>query len=145
MFAFAQDLGSVTAESQPVVFSIGHIRDPVINYITGNAVLQQRSLYFWSSFSSAAAVVRLNYCCGVLSLADNAQISSFLSDYSSALTRANTFDAKVMADSNKISSDYAAIVSLSIRQAFGAIEITISRDSNGAFDASDIVAFMKGA
>jgi len=117
----------------------------VINYITGNAVLQQRSLYFWSSFSSAAAVVRLNYCCGVLSLADNAQISSFLSDYSSALTRANTFDAKVMADSNKISSDYAAIVSLSIRQAFGAIEITISRDSNGAFDASDIVAFMKGA
>ena len=145
VFAFAQDLGSVNAESQPVIFSVGHIRDPVISYITANAVLQKRSLYFWSKFSNAAAVVGPKYHREMLSLAYEMQISSFLSDYSAALSRANTFDAKVVADSNKISSDYAAITSLSIRQAFGAIEITISKDSNGSFNANDIIVFMKGA
>lgn len=72
------------------------------------------------------------------------QISSFLSDYSSALSRAKTFDAKVQADASAISSDYASIVALSIRQAFGATEITASRNSDGSINTSDILMFMKG-
>jgi len=61
------------------------------------------------------------------------------------LSRANSFDAKLVADSNKVSSDYAAITTLSIRQAFAAIEITISKDNTGAYNANDILVFMKGA
>ena len=43
-----------------------------------------------------------------------------------------------------MSSDYSAIDALSIRQAFSAIEITISKDESGGYDAGDILVFMKG-
>lgn len=72
------------------------------------------------------------------------QISSFLGDFSGALTRSNTFDNQVNSDASKISADYASIVALSIRQALGATEITISKNSNGSFNTSDVVVFMKG-
>ncbi|KAF7790090.1 hypothetical protein EIP86_001040 [Pleurotus ostreatoroseus] len=126
VFAFAHDLGTISQASSPIVVSVGHVRDPAIEYIIANGAIQQRSLYFWSEFSSTAAA-----------------ISSFLGDYSAALTRANAFDAKVQADASKISTDYAAIVALSIRQAFGATEITISKNSNGGFNTDDILMFMK--
>ena len=72
-----------------------------------------------------------------------AQISTFINDYSNALARANAFDAKVKADASAISSDYADIVALSIRQTLGACEITVSKTSSGAFNTSDITTFMK--
>lgn len=49
----------------------------------------------------------------------------------------------VNSDASAISSDYASIVSLSIRQAFGATEITVSKTGN-TFNTSDILMFMKG-
>ena len=71
------------------------------------------------------------------------QISTFVNDYTNALARANAFDAKVKADASAISSDYADIVALSIRQTLGACEITVSKTSSGAFNTSDITTFMK--
>lgn len=73
----------------------------------------------------------------------DAAIAFFLPDYPNALGRANTFDAKVQSDASKISTDYASIVSLSIRQALGACEITISKSSSGAWNTSDIMMFLK--
>jgi hypothetical protein len=67
-----------------------------------------------------------------------------LSDYSSALSRAQAFDNKVLTDASKISADYASVASLSVRQAFGATELTISKKSDGTFNSSDIMMFMKG-
>lgn len=61
-----------------------------------------------------------------------------------AVSRANAFDAKVHADASAISADYASIVALSVRQAFGATEITLSKNSDGSFNTSDIMMFMKG-
>ena len=75
---------------------------------------------------------------------DVLQISSFLGDYTGAVSRAKTFDAKVQADASAISADYASIVALSVRQAFGATEITISKNSHGSFNSSDVLMFMKG-
>lgn len=72
------------------------------------------------------------------------QISSFLGDYSNALSRAQTFDSKVQTDASAISADYASIVALSVRQAFGATEITVSKTTSGSFDTSDVMMFMKG-
>ncbi|KAJ7636292.1 hypothetical protein FB45DRAFT_1055754 [Roridomyces roridus] len=55
VFALAKDFGKVKTGS--VVFSIGHIRDPAVEYVLPNGKMQSRSLYFWSKFSTAAAVV----------------------------------------------------------------------------------------
>ena len=87
------------------------------------------------------------FCCCIRGLPAHRlprQISAFISDYSAAVTRASTFDAKVQSDASKISSDYAGIVAASLRQAFGATEITVSRTSSG-FNTSDVLMFMKGA
>lgn len=46
--------------------------------------------------------------------------------------------------SAKIASNYAGLVSLSIRQAFAATELTVSKTSTGAFNTSDVLLFMKG-
>ncbi|KAH9482400.1 Glutaminase A [Psilocybe cubensis] len=127
VFGLSRDLGTVSsAPTDPVVFSVGHIRDPAINYIVANNGRQARSLYFWSQFASPSAV-----------------ISSFLDDFKNALARAQAFDSKVNSDATKISADYASIVALSIRQALGAIEITVSKNSDGTFNTDDVLVFMK--
>lgn len=54
------------------------------------------------------------------------------------------FDAKVQADASKISADYAAIVSLSIRQAYAATEVTISKNVDGSWNDTNVLIFMKG-
>ncbi|KAH9844227.1 DUF1793-domain-containing protein [Rhodofomes roseus] len=126
VFALAHDLGTVSGTSATVVYAIGHVRDPAIQYIIADNQIQQRNLYFWSRFSSVTDV-----------------LSTFLGDYENALARANAFDAQISSDASSISSDYAEWVALSVRQAFGAIEFTISKDSSGNFNTSDILTFMK--
>ncbi|KAK7695932.1 hypothetical protein QCA50_000571 [Cerrena zonata] len=93
VFGLSRDLGSISSTSSPVVFSIGHVRDPAVQYIVANGALQERSTFFWTKFSSVQDL-----------------ISSFLPAYSSALSRAKAFDAQ---------------------------------DSSGAFNASDVLLFMK--
>ncbi|KAI0036801.1 hypothetical protein K488DRAFT_81789 [Vararia minispora EC-137] len=126
VFGIAHDLGTISGPSSPAVFVVGHARDPAIEYIVSGGAVQSRSSYFWSQFSSGSAAVL-----------------SFLNDYSSALSRAQNFDAKVQSDASKTSSDYAALVALSIRQAFGATEITISKNPDGSFNTDDVLMFMK--
>lgn len=126
VFGLAHDLGTITSATTPVVFSVGHIRDPALTYIIAGGGTQNRNLYFLSKFPTSAAVV-----------------SSFLGDFTAALSRAKTFDGQVQTDASKISADYASVVALSIRQAFAATELTLSKTSTGAFNMSDIILFMK--
>ncbi|KAJ7129539.1 DUF1793-domain-containing protein [Mycena epipterygia] len=126
VFGLSHDLGTVTAATAPVVFSVGHIRDPALEYIIAGGGTQSRSLYFLSECPSATNLIQ-----------------EFLGDFSCALTRAQAFDAQVQADATKISADYAAIVALSIRQAFAATELTLSKTSTGAWNMTDIILFMK--
>lgn len=72
------------------------------------------------------------------------QISFFLGDYSNAIKSAQAFDLKLSTDAIKISEDYASLVPLSIRQALGSIEITVSKDANGTYNTDDVLIFMKG-
>ncbi|PCH41119.1 DUF1793-domain-containing protein [Wolfiporia cocos MD-104 SS10] len=128
VFAFAHDLGNISSLSEPVVISIGFARDPAVEYITAGGAVQHRSSYFWSRYATI----------------DDA-IATFLGDYSNAVMRAKAFDTKVLTDSSQSSMpiNYHSIVLLSIRQAFGGIEITISKDSNGSYNTSDVTAFLK--
>ncbi|KAG8881508.1 hypothetical protein FRB98_004291 [Tulasnella sp. 332] len=127
VFAFAHDLGTVTTTATaPVVYTVGRVRDPAIEYLIANDATQARSSYFWSTYATV-----------------DAAIAAFLPDYANAVTRANTFDVKVNSDASAISADYASIVALSIRQALGATEITISKTSAGAWNTTDIMMFLK--
>ncbi|KZP32941.1 DUF1793-domain-containing protein [Athelia psychrophila] len=126
VFGFAKDLGNVTDATDAAVFSIGLVRDPAIQYIIADGVIQDRSLCFWSAYKTVADA-----------------ISDFLGGYSAALSTANTFDAKVQSDASAISDDYAAIVALSIRQAMGGIELTISKNSDGSWNTNDTLVFLK--
>ncbi|GLB33929.1 putative protein with domain of unknown function (DUF5127) [Lyophyllum shimeji] len=127
VFALAHDLGSVDGNSEPqVVFSVGHVRDPAIKYIVAGGGTQDRHLYFWSQFNSVSSL-----------------ISSFLNDFNNALTRAWSFDVNINSDANKISADYASVVALSVRQAMGSMEITVSKNSDGSFNTNDVIVFMK--
>ncbi|KAF9067643.1 hypothetical protein BDP27DRAFT_1448939 [Rhodocollybia butyracea] len=125
VFAFAASLGMVTSEPQSAVFSVGHVRDPVVHYIQSGDALEDRSYYFWSNYSTVAAA-----------------ISDFLSDYPMALARAETLDQSLQIAAASISSAYADIVALSMRQTFGATELTIS-GSPGAWNTSDVLMFLK--
>lgn len=149
VFAFARDLGTIPAvglPSSPVVFSVGHVRDPVIQYIVAGGGIQMRSSYFFSAYSTVAAAVR---CVPAhLELVLNAedpvfQISAFHDDYLISLATAIALDARVLLDATKISADYAAIVALSVRQVIGATELTVSKNSDGSYNTSDVMLFMK--
>lgn len=60
VFGLAKDLGTVTASgAEPVVFSIGNVRDPAVEYIVADNNTQERNLYFWSQYSNADDAVRL--------------------------------------------------------------------------------------
>jgi len=125
--AFARDVGSVgTTVSQPVVFSIGHLRDPVIQYVTTGNVLQSRVPFYSSQLPTPAAVIKY-----------------FLDDFGNATSQAATLDAKIQSDAVKISAGYAGLVALSIRQVFAATELTISRTSSGSYNTTDLTVFMK--
>lgn len=127
VFSLAKDLGTVTSTpSTPVTFAVGLVRDPAVQYIVENNQIELRSTYFWSAFSTGEAAM-----------------ISFLRDYAAALTSATNFDSKIQTDAGKISPDYSAIVDLSVRQAFAAMEITVAKNADGTFNTGDPLIFMK--
>lgn len=126
VFALASDLGSVSSSTDSLIFAVGHIRDPAISYIIANNGHQARSLYFWSQYSDAASL-----------------IESFLQGYPDAHSQASAFDSQVESDAYAISEDYAGVVALSIRQAMGSMEVTISKSTDGSWNTDDVLVFMK--
>ena len=64
VFGLARDLGTVSPKSATgpaVVFSIGHVRDPAIQYIVAGGQFQDRSSFFFTQYASATAAVRERY------------------------------------------------------------------------------------
>ncbi|KAI7933053.1 hypothetical protein MJO28_017847 [Puccinia striiformis f. sp. tritici] len=118
---------------QPVVFAIGHVRDPYVQSIEkvaggdSQGTMVQKWGYWRSKYSQTSDAINF-----------------FLDDYSKAIQAARDIDKKITDDALRLGgADYVAIVSLSARQALGAMEITIGKDSAGNFDTSDVAAFSK--
>lgn len=65
-----------------------------------------------------------------------------MGDFNDAQQRATDLDERVLADAKAISDDYADLVSLSARQSL-AVDITVSRNSDGGFNTSDVMTFMR--
>ncbi|KAF7783395.1 hypothetical protein Agabi119p4_1419 [Agaricus bisporus var. burnettii] len=73
VFSFAIDLGSITPTTQPdpVVWALGLVRDPLVNYSAGSG-FQSRIGYYWSAYHSIDDV-----------------ISDFLGDFANARVRSH--------------------------------------------------------
>ncbi|KLO07007.1 DUF1793-domain-containing protein [Schizopora paradoxa] len=125
MWGFVVNLGNITEVSSPVVSMVGVIRDPSIQFtqLSGNVAF--RSSYYRLNFSTPLEIV-----------------SFFLNDFNNSMNLAKQLDSQIINDSTDISQSYADLLSLVTRQAMGAIEITISKNVDGSFNSSDIMAFM---
>ncbi|KAL9001934.1 MAG: hypothetical protein Q9188_005106, partial [Gyalolechia gomerana] len=116
--AIAQDLGSV-ASAASVTYAIGYTRDAAVNYL-GNA----RASYYTATYNGSIAAV-----------------DHFLDDYADAEAEASAMDSDI--DSRATSAagaNYSDIVTLSVRQAYGAADLTIPANT---LDTNDVTLFLK--
>lgn len=70
-------------------------------------------------------------------------MEAFVSDFSDASSRMSTLDDEITQSAQSISSEYSDIVSLAARQTFGSLDITVSRGTDGQWNTSDAMIFMK--
>ncbi|KAF7783408.1 hypothetical protein Agabi119p4_1432 [Agaricus bisporus var. burnettii] len=128
VFSFAIDLGLITpsAQPEPVVWALGLVRDPLVNYATEPGSFQLRTGYYWSAYHSIDDV-----------------ISDFLGDFANTRDRGQAFDGGILQEASAISSEYAGILSLVTRQIFASMDITIAADEKGRTSPSDVKIFMK--
>lgn len=59
------------------------------------------------------------------------------------MENAVALDTRIMNDAGKVSTDYADLVALSLRQTMGAIEITSVQNSDGSWKDKDVKIFMR--
>ncbi|KAJ3526138.1 hypothetical protein NMY22_g10284 [Coprinellus aureogranulatus] len=127
VIALAIDLGNIESTASPVVWAIGEVREDLLSTFGASAGIERRRSYFWSQYTT---------------IADG--IEAFLSDFNDARTRAENLDIKLKDDASRISSHYADLVSLSLRQTMGSIEISLPRPGfRQSWNTSDIQAFVR--
>ncbi|KDN52653.1 DUF1793-domain-containing protein [Tilletiaria anomala UBC 951] len=136
-FAFSVNFSAPGAKND-LVFAIGHLRTPYVNYIKpvpgapGKSYQQDRYGYWQTKYPNF-----------------NDAVSFFVNDFAGALAGAMEFDKMIRTDSQNaagggaVGDNYAAITELSVRQAMATIEITVSQDDTGAYNKSDTLIFLK--
>ncbi|EKM54251.1 uncharacterized protein PHACADRAFT_146023 [Phanerochaete carnosa HHB-10118-sp] len=124
VFAISMDLGSVTTTTDAVVWAVGMLRDPAIQAVTASGAPEMRSPY-WRTQGAAQDI-----------------ITSFLQDYSSAVERAEAFDAALAKNASSTSPHLVDLVSIAARQAMAGTELTVG-GSAGSYNTSDVKMFMK--
>ncbi|PBL00335.1 hypothetical protein ARMGADRAFT_915623 [Armillaria gallica] len=124
VLSHAVNLNNITSTTSSVVWAIGLVRDPVIS-LNSTSVISSRSSYFWTAYNTVSDA-----------------IDFFLSDFSDAKQRAIDLDNKIMSDARQISDNYADLVTLAARQTL-AVDITVSKDSEGQWNTLDVMTFMK--
>ena len=68
-----------------------------------------------------------------------------MADFESARGRAQQLDEKILSGANSAvpGQQYSDIISLATRQVFGATQLTIARGSDGKWNTSDVIMFMR--
>lgn len=66
-----------------------------------------------------------------------------MNDFERAQQAADNFDNKLLLAGSAISSDYADLLSLTTRQILGSLDITLALGSDGKWNFSDTMVFMK--
>jgi hypothetical protein len=112
VFAFNLDLGAVRNTTDPLVFSIGHVREPAVSYL-GDALPP-----LWRSYFDSW----------------QAMVGAFHADHADAEQRASMLDQQVTADGRAAASEqYAALCALALRQAYGGTELVSRNGKPWAF------------
>ncbi|KAK0233866.1 hypothetical protein IW262DRAFT_1505074 [Armillaria fumosa] len=124
VLSHAVNLSNITSTASSVVWAIGLVRDPVIS-LNSTSVISNRRSYFWTAYNTISDA-----------------IDFFLFDFSDAKQRAIDLDNRIMSDARQISDNYVDLVTLAARQAL-AVDITVSKDSKGQWNTSDVMTFMK--
>ena len=147
VFAFAHDLGDVGAtQTTPVVYTIGYVRDPLVQLLNIPNINSLRGAYYLTRYSSNSDMVRLSYASCVSGTYTLPKVTALLNDYPNTLARAMNFDNNLTSAAFGVTpqdSSYADILALSVRQMFGNIEITAGLH-NTTYVPTDIMAFMRG-
>ncbi|KLO15800.1 DUF1793-domain-containing protein [Schizopora paradoxa] len=125
-FAMTLDLGSIRSTTESIMWTIGMLRHPSINFTSASGANQLRSSYYWSNFSSIPDL-----------------ISFVLDDFDVARSSADAFDRMIQNVSLSHVAGYTDLLSLASRQIFGTLEITLSNSSDGTWNRSDIMIFSK--
>ena len=116
--AFAQDLGSVSDETS-ATFAIGYVRELAVNYLNTTRTGYYRATY--PDTPSAAA--------------------AFLGDYAAANAESQSLDSTLQSKATAAGgSNYSTIVTLSTRQTYGGLDVTIPGDT---LDTGDLLVFLK--
>ncbi|KAI0040747.1 hypothetical protein FA95DRAFT_1566133 [Auriscalpium vulgare] len=129
-FAMAHDLGNITVTPRSIFWALGNYRDAAVQYNDLNRQTQTRSLYL-----SANSSLLANSMAGL--------VDFVVSDFPSALIRATQLDNSIMNTAFKVSPAYADLISIATRQAYAATELTIAKGSDGSWNQSDVMMFMK--
>ncbi|EGF98815.1 uncharacterized protein MELLADRAFT_50868 [Melampsora larici-populina 98AG31] len=117
-FAFAHNLGKIKAqtsiEDRTVIYSIGHVREPLVQYMTkGDKIIGLQPL--WKTrFNSPIDLVNFH-----------------IKDYHQSRTLSEAWDTQLDQDATRIESqDYADMLKISTRQIFMALEIVWDQDES---------------
>ncbi|GAA6057751.1 hypothetical protein JCM3770_001721 [Rhodotorula araucariae] len=132
VFALAHSFGRVSPASPPehrsALVAIGHVRDPLVQFMTGTAERERVVLLrpVWASAFRDAPDL----------------LSWFLGDFSTAKRMSDEFNAKLYADARAVESqEYAHVVSVSTRQVFMALEAVWDETSDGGRAKDGLVAW----
>ncbi|GAA6061954.1 hypothetical protein JCM10212_001996 [Sporobolomyces blumeae] len=129
VFAFSHDFHSISPKtplaSRSQLLTIGHVRDPVVQYMeAGNKTTPLRPLWR-STFSSTE------------------QLLSFaLGDYPNVVQLGREFNDKLYEDARLVDSqEYAHVVSISTRQIFAALEAIWDESEEGGDSKEGLVTY----
>ncbi|THH15083.1 hypothetical protein EUX98_g9520 [Antrodiella citrinella] len=125
-FAIAVDLGNITQTAQSVVWSLGIVRNPTVAYRTSTGSVVDRAPYFVVQYSDVESA-----------------IDAFLLDSDDARQRAVALDTQILGDSSNTSVTCSSLVSIAARQTLGATELTVANGTDGKWNTSDVMMFMK--
>jgi hypothetical protein len=145
VFAISRDLGTIKATQDPVVWAVGYTTDSAINYADlSGAPPTSRSPYYKTQYPKDDELASIDtISCRDDVFNNKVQIVAFLKDFSQALTRARNLDNKILQAANSVSNNLGNLVSASVAQVFGSMQLTIGSDTHGNLNNSDIMMFMK--
>ncbi|KAF8273701.1 hypothetical protein EI94DRAFT_1715629 [Lactarius quietus] len=129
VFAISRNLDLIHATEDPVVWAVGLTTNPAISYTgVSGASPQQRSLYYKNHYHDTD---------------DTLLIVDFLNNFANASSSAQQLDQKILQGAASVSDLLGDLVSLATAQIYGSTQLTIGIDSNGNYNTSDVMMFMK--
>ncbi|KIY67059.1 hypothetical protein CYLTODRAFT_376814 [Cylindrobasidium torrendii FP15055 ss-10] len=120
-FAFSRDYGTLSDKTETAVWALGLARDPNVAFGT-----TKRHPFYLSQYKDAPDA-----------------LTQFLANFENAQSAAVAFDTSFTDSAKKVSDEYAQLVSIGALQALGTMEWTVSQSSDGSWNISDSMAFMK--